>query len=116
MELGGGNWGEIGGEYRAPAPLYVADNNLPEKQVSFPLSPVAHAARTRGNGPACSLSLLTLWLCLVCYCYKNYGEGLNKQDVPREEKPVTGGMLAEKDVRTGNGWRGEMGAQASSWC
>jgi hypothetical protein len=51
---GGGNWGEIGGEYRAPAPLYVADNNLSEKQV-----PVAHAARTRGNGPACSLSLLT---------------------------------------------------------
>lgn len=36
--------------------------------------------------------------------------GLNKQDVPREEKPVTGVMLAEKGVRTGNGWRGEMGA------
>lgn len=46
IELRGGNWGEIGGEYRAPAPLYVADNNLSEKQVPFPLSPVAYAART----------------------------------------------------------------------
>lgn len=76
IELRGGNWGEIGGEYRAPAPLYVADNNLSEKQVPFPLSPVAYAARTRGNGPACSSSLLTLWLCLVCYCHKCYGEGV----------------------------------------
>ena len=40
MEFGGGGkLGEIGGEYRALAPLYVANNNLSEKQVPFPLSP-----------------------------------------------------------------------------